>query len=346
LPLKAGSCPAALLPNADGAGYYRVALDEAGWRQLIESASRLKPAEALVLVDSLDAGFRAGIVPAAALPVRHERARRARRLGCRAGRGSSAWTTSRRSSTPAKCRGRDGPARDRRAALSRDSETANDTGSELLHTSLQRFLIVVAKDRAMRAALADQAAKVVGLDGRPDPAAADPAQRETVLTVGVQDRGQALFDKLLAEYSASDDQLFREHASGALARVEDPALVRKTAGRGAGGHVQGHGDHAGAVPPDEPAGHAAKHVRLVPEERGRAHRAGARRLPLLLRAVARGRFCTAARADEWRAFIVAHADALPGYERDLDQATERARLCAALKDARGKDLLAAFASAH
>ena len=59
-----------------------------------------------------------------------------------------------------------------------------------------------------------------------------------------------------------------------------------------------------------------------------------------------GRFCSAARADEWRAFIVAHADALPGYERDLDQATESIRLCAALKAARGGELLAAFGSVH
>jgi hypothetical protein len=59
-----------------------------------------------------------------------------------------------------------------------------------------------------------------------------------------------------------------------------------------------------------------------------------------------GSFCSAARADEWRAFVVAHADALPGYERDLDQATERIRLCAALKAARGGELLAAFTGAR
>ena len=32
LNLEAASCPVALLPNADGAGYYRFAVDEAGWR--------------------------------------------------------------------------------------------------------------------------------------------------------------------------------------------------------------------------------------------------------------------------------------------------------------------------
>jgi hypothetical protein len=223
---------------------------------------------------------------------------------------------------------------------------ASDTGSELLRTSLQRFLIVVAKDKAMRSTLAAQAAKLVGLDGKPDPTAADPAQRETVLTVGVQDLGQPLFDKLLAEYSASEDQLFREAAAGALARAENPALVQKLQAAVLAGTFKGT-----EIMPvlfrqmSRPATQASTYdwfrknadalIALVPE--------GYRSyfVPSL-----GGQFCTAARADEWRAFIVAHADALPGYERDLDQATERARLCAALKDARGKELLAAFTSLH
>ena len=36
-----------------------------------------------------------------------------------------------------------------------------------------------------------------------------------------------------------------------------------------------------------------------------------------------GYFCSAERADEWQAFIESRADSLPGYERDLAQATER-----------------------
>ena len=53
-------------------------------------------------------------------------------------------------------------------------------------------------------------------------------------------------------------------------------------------------------------------------------------------------FCTAERADEWQAFVTSHADELPGYERPLAQAVENARLCAALRDAKGDELVAAF----
>ena len=50
-------------------------------------------------------------------------------------------------------------------------------------------------------------------------------------------------------------------------------------------------------------------------------------------------FCSAEKADEWEIFITSHADSLPGYERDLAQATESIRLCAALKEEQSADLL-------
>lgn len=194
----------------------------------------------------------------------------------------------------------------------------------------------------MRKPLAAQAAKVVGLNDKPDPAAADPAQLETILTVGVQDLGQPLFDRLLAQYIASEDQLFRDAAMGALARVEDPALVRKLqaavlAGTFRGTEIMTVLSRQMGRPATTEASYAwlrqnaDKIMALVPE----GYRANF--VPHL-----GGAFCSAARADEWRAFIAAHAEALPGYERDLDQATEGIQLCAALKAARGSELLAAF----
>jgi alanyl aminopeptidase len=53
-------------------------------------------------------------------------------------------------------------------------------------------------------------------------------------------------------------------------------------------------------------------------------------------------FCTVEKADEWEAYVVANGDKLPGYERDLAQATESARLCAALREASADDLVNAF----
>ena len=48
------------------------------------------------------------------------------------------------------------------------------------------------------------------------------------------------------------------------------------------------------------------------------------------------------RAAEWEEFIQARAEQLPGYERTLEQTVESIRLCAAIKQAKGEELLAAF----
>ncbi|HEY8265976.1 MAG TPA: M1 family metallopeptidase [Steroidobacteraceae bacterium] len=343
LNLEAASCPVALLPNADGAGYYRFTVDEGGWRQLIESAPRLKPAEALVLVDALDAAFRAGTVPAplylsglAAL-VNHDAWDVADAATDRLEDIADIYDSKELPAVESALRALVAPRYARLAG-------ANDTGSELLHKSLQRFLIVMAKDRAMRAPLAAQAAKVIGLEGKSDATAADPAELETVLTVGVQDLGQPFFDKLLGQLAASEDQTFRDAAIGALARVEDPALVRKLQAAVMAKTFKGTEifrvlNRQMNRPATTESTYAwlrqnvDEILPLVPE----GYRSNF--VPYL-----GSRFCSAARADEWRAFVVAHADALPGYERDLDQATESIRLCAALKTARGGELLAAFGS--
>lgn len=49
-----------VFPNAEGAGYYRFELTARHWTELIAHADRLPGAEAMALVDSLDASIRAG----------------------------------------------------------------------------------------------------------------------------------------------------------------------------------------------------------------------------------------------------------------------------------------------
>ena len=74
---------------------------------------------------------------------------------------------------------------------------ATGPGNELLQQRMQRFLIVLAKDRAMREPLARSAALRLGLDDDPDPTAAPASELETIFSIGVQDLGQPFFDLLL-----------------------------------------------------------------------------------------------------------------------------------------------------
>jgi hypothetical protein len=55
-----GVCAAAPLPNYQGTGYYRFALDESEWQRQIADAAKLDPAGQITLIGSVFAGLRAG----------------------------------------------------------------------------------------------------------------------------------------------------------------------------------------------------------------------------------------------------------------------------------------------
>jgi len=341
--LDTNSCPGSVMPNADGAGYYRFALDEAGWQAIVEDAADLAAAEALVLADSLDAAFRAGRVSAEtylfgmATLVNHD-----------------TWDVSAAAMSHlesiAAIIDNDKLAIAEQAlhkmVKPRYEALANATGpgNEILQQRMQRFMIVIAKDEAMREPLAQQAALRLGLDGEPDPAAAPVSELETIFSIGVQDIGQPFFDLLLKETIDSHDSVFRGSALGALARVEEPVLVKKLQAAVLAGEFQG-GEMLGIVFRQMVRAKTTELtyawirendvalIELVPE----SARSGS--VPAF-----GGSFCSIARADEWQSFILSHADKLPGYERTLAQTTEGIRLCAALREANADELVAAFAA--
>jgi alanyl aminopeptidase len=341
VPLEAKSCPTAVHPNADGAGYYRFTLDAAGWQSLIAGTAGLGAAEALVFGDSLDAAFRAGAIPAGLYV-----------SGLAALARHSAWDVA-----IAATQYLEGiteiidevPLRAVEPALHRivaprhaQIGSGSDSGTELLRKSLQRFMIVVAKDKAMRKALADQAAALVGLDGDPDPSAAPMSEWETIFSVGVQDIGESFFDLLLKQAVESDDAAFRLSAAGALARVEDPALVRKLQAAVLADSFKGT-EMVGVVfrQMGRPATREATYAWLRQNDK-----AIIGMFPETFRSAMvpelGGAFCSSERAGDWQAFVRSQASLIPGYERRLAQVVERIQLCAALKQASGTSLIAAF----
>lgn len=341
--LDAESCPSTVHPNADGAGYYRFALDDAGWASLLDTAQALPAAEALVLADSLGAAFGAGRVEAEQFVA-----------GMAALVAHDAWdvadaATEHLENVTQIISDSDLPtveaalrriAKPRYRALPADS----DPGTQLLRQRLTRFLVIAAKDQELRAPMARQAAARVGLDGPPDPSAAPVNELETILSVGVQDLGVPFFDRLLAQASAAEDPAFRNAAIRALARAEDPALVAKLQSAVLEGKFRG-----------------VELVGILFRQMAReATRDGTYRwlaanydevtglMPEFFRSrVVPGLgswYCSADMAEEWGAFVESHAAKLPGYERELAQALERIRLCAGLREEKAEELVAAFAS--
>jgi alanyl aminopeptidase len=339
--LDAGSCPSLVHPNADGAGYYRFALDDAGWMSLIDAVPDMAPAEALALGDSLQAAFQAGkvsgstYVTAMVTLVNHDTWDVADAATAHLEQITDILDVQQLPAVERAFRAIAGP---RFARLPNE----DNAGTALLRQRLQRFLVVAAKEQHMREPLARAAAARIGLDGDPDLSAAPPSELETIFTVGVQDIGEPFFDSLLELATSDPDPAFRSAARGALARVEDPALVQKLQAALLDGRFQGF-EFFGIV--------FRQMVRKATTELTYAwfvenfdeivemipDRYRARALPAIGSA-----FCSAERADEWRAYIEARAEQLPGYERTLAQATESVRLCAALREAKAAELVAAF----
>lgn len=216
-------------------------------------------------------------------------------------------------------------------------------GAALLRQRLLRFMIVMAKDQEMRAPLAEQAAARIGLDGEADVNAAPASELETILSVGVQDLGEPFFDLLLEQAIGSEDPQFRNAAAGALARVEDPALVAKLQDavlaedfKGVEGLTIVMRQMARSATTDLTHAWLVENFDTLVE-----------RIPQTFRSNVvpgfGGSFCSEERAVEWQAFVEANGDRVPGYERDLAQVTEGIRLCAALRESSGDDLATAFA---
>jgi alanyl aminopeptidase len=343
--LEASSCPTLVHPNADGAGYYRFAMDSNGWQALVDGADSLSAAEALSFADSLDAAFRGGDVSAESYL-----------SGMAALVGHPAWDVADAATghlesitsiiddsdlEPVEAVFRD-IARPRYEQLA----GATDSGSQILQQRMQRFLIVMAKDEEMRAPLAELAAARIGLDGEADVSAAPASELETIFSIGVQDIGEPFFDLLLQQSIASEDPAFRDSANGALARVEDPVLVAKLQNALLSGDFKG----------TEFVSIAFRQLirtattDLTYEWLKENYDSVLELLPESFRtrivAAVGGAFCSTSKSDDWEAFVIAHAETVPGYERSLAQASEGVQLCAALKEASARELLAAFENYH
>jgi len=341
--LDSSTCPGGLHPNADGAGYYRFSMDESWWEGLIAELPDQPAPEALVLADSLGAAFRAGKISGSTYV-----------SGLAALIDHDAWDVvdAAMGQLEQLTNIVDSSQLDslehayRAMVLPRFSRVAEprDVGAEVLQQRMQRFLIVIAKDQEMRQPLALKAAARIGLNGNPDPSAVPVNELETVLSIGVQDLGEAFFDLLLETAKNSEDPSFRQSATGALARIEEPALVRKLQSALIAGDFKGTEavsimfrqmvrvattelTYAWILQNDEAV------IKMIPE----TFRTST--VPAL-----GGAFCSTQRADDWQAFITSHADKLPGYERSLAQTIESIQLCAAIKEAKAEELVLAFES--
>ncbi|MEO9969045.1 MAG: M1 family metallopeptidase [Hyphomonadaceae bacterium] len=341
-----GACPSFVMPNAGGAGYWRFTLSDENWSALAENYDRLSGGEQMMFADSLSAAFSAGEVSAEAM------------LAGLAATPSGEWDAAsiplgRLSGLVDILDAEDQPAMRKFIAetyanqweyLSSRTAAGLSQGDTLLRQRIYSMLINVAKDPELRADLKIRAGQYVGLGGtEPDRSALPASELGSGIAVATEEGGSEFFMAALAYALETDNQRERRNILNTLAgngQLDDVAMLLDSSFYD---QVQGQEalflffsaiGHEDASIQDF-AWDAFKEnfdslLARVPEIR-KPQMAGVA-----------GSFCDTARTDAAEAFIESKGDLIPGYERPLAQAVERARLCAALTDAKKDELAAAL----
>ena len=334
---------AALMPNANGAGYYRFSMDQAGWDRLIAAAPQLPGREAMAFADSLWADFAAGrvdfttVMRAAEALAPHPQRQAAGYLGDKLIGLRQALLTP--AQLPAYRRIMATLYAPQLTAIGFDPKVAAAAGEAAEITSRREALLpyvaLEARDPAVRKALASAANAIVA----GDMTAAAPVFRGTALAVGVQDGGRAFIDRLFPMLIKSTDPLFRAQAARALGRAEVAADIAHVQQLAMGEGLQSlertnvlASLAANPVARDATTDFVAKNFTRVVESFPGFARAGIINFY--------GGYCTPAAADRVEALVRPNLKILGGGELELSQTKERIGQCVALKAARGDQIAA------
>ncbi|WP_431470527.1 M1 family metallopeptidase [Sphingosinithalassobacter sp. LHW66-3] len=220
-----------LMPNAGGQGYYRFALPEAEWDALIAAAPSLSSGEAIALIDSLWAGFRAGNVPveklvaAARVLAHHPDAEIALDSGNRLaaleedGLISEAALPAFRATVASIYR----PLLDELGSDVRAGTYAEDNAARRdLRSALIELTADTGRDAELRESLT--AAADAYLAGDTD--ALDPAMRGAAFRYAAADRGVPFAMQVAQRAMSSSDAAFQQMAMGALMQSGNPDVGR------------------------------------------------------------------------------------------------------------------------
>ncbi|MEM7663033.1 MAG: M1 family metallopeptidase [Pseudomonadota bacterium] len=341
LEFEAQSCPSYILPNADGAGYFRWSLAADSWTSLTENFDELSTSEALSTVDSAVAAFKSGESDVDSLITVMEVAARYRdRRVAIAPMSTLEYLVN-------SLGGANGieQLRSFAAGLYRpefnELKDSNNADEVVLAAQLESFLALTAKDEEIRRELAENAVRFIGLRGDRDPAALTSDRYEAALIVGVQDLGAEFFEALVGAGDSIDDPRFDAARAVALSATIDSELsqeVRDLALSGSLGPRETDDLIRGQMFNPETRDATWNWLRANYSELvGQLPSQWRRRTPDYASV-----FCDVDKVGELEVFFEEVGDLAPGYERALAQTAESIELCAALKEARADELIEAL----
>lgn len=229
--LDTDACPAWLHPNADGAGYYRFAVAADDQAALDAAFAQLNDREQRVYADSISAAFRNGALDVEAyFAVLPRLAESASREVVIAPSGDLEWLwdsgardATQRASYEQRIAKIYQPRLDK---LGLDAALGDDDETRLLRQNLIALLADTGRVPALRDELAKRGRRVLGVDGdgRLKADAAAPDVRGAALKMAGALGGQAEFEAAKRHFLASQDQQLRAQLLTAMGMASTPAL--------------------------------------------------------------------------------------------------------------------------
>ena len=333
-------CADWIMPNSDGAGYFRFTMDSPDWENLLSNLDKLNTREILTIQDSLLAAFRAGQIDSVVfikgmeIFAKHPNYEVAANAGDLLGFIEDEID-----------------ADEALAKLVQDMYSARYTANvgkdtvegNLLVPSLAANLIVRGQDKALAKDYAQRGALYLGLNGKKSKSVVGSNLLSLALGETMKAQGDKAFEPLLTliqrgspfEKGAALSALSATLDEAIAVKLRELALAENSplTGRQASTLVAGllrsklHRDQTWSWFKEN---FETFVKRKVPDVRV----GGTPRFANV--------FCSQARRDEVKAFFENQSEIIPGYERNLSQTVEAIELCTALKAAKSEELKTAL----
>lgn len=340
LPLPDAGCPAWVLANVNGVGYYRAVYAPGQLRTLLREAP-LNVNETLALLNDAGAQTESGDLPLAdALGLAEQFASHPRREVVEAARDLllKAEVLIGPADAAAYAQRWQRAFGERARALGLLSKPGESEDDRLLRAALLEKVAKLGQDSVLR----DQAGKLTQAWLR-DKASLDPASRRTVLRSAALEGDCALFDALLQAVESTSNRNERDDLYAALASFSRPELAEAA--------------RQLMLNPRHDLRETRRMLRVQNEDavlREGALRFVLREFPALSQRMAKDApgglprdfngFCSEDKASELAAFFGPKASRYDGGEANLRQSLESIRLCAAFRAAQSAHLQAALAT--
>lgn len=232
MPLPGATAASWVLPNADAAGYYRVAMDRASLLALGKAVSQLSEPEQVAYADTVALAFERGTfasddVLAALAPLARSSTREIAQLPLM----QLSRLRASSDATPAQHKHVEDWARDlylpRLTALGYAHRVGESADDALLRASLAGALGLQLRLPAVRTELARQGGLVLAGNGPLQAQAVAPELLGIALSVAVQEQGKPAIDRLMAALPATTNPEHRNAILAALAGTRDPQQAER-----------------------------------------------------------------------------------------------------------------------